>query len=226
MRVLIVEDNRSLNQSLRMSLEDDGYAVDTAFDGKDGEYLAKITSYDVIVLDIMLPGKNGLEVCRDLRHEGIRTPVLMLTARDTVDDRVTGLDSGADDYLVKPFALPELRARLRALLRRNAPDKSSVLMVGDLKLDPATHRAERGGQPLELTSKEYALLEYFMRNPNRLITREMAEEHVWDYDFEGASNVIDVYVRRLRRKIDDPFEIKLLETVRGAGYRLVKPAEG
>ena len=179
MRVLIVEDNRSLNQSLRMSLEDDGYAVDTAFDGKDGEYLAKITSYDVIVLDIMLPGKNGLEVCRDLRHEGIRTPVLMLTARDTVDDRVTGLDSGADDYLVKPFALPELRARLRALLRRNAPDKSSVLMVGDLKLDPATHRAERGGQPLELTSKEYALLEYFMRNPNRLITREMAEEHVW-----------------------------------------------
>lgn len=225
MRVLIVEDNRSLNQSLRMSLESDGYAVDSAFDGNEGEYLANAAPYDVMVLDIMLPGKNGIEVCKDLRREGNHTPVLMLTARDTIEDRVVGLDSGADDYLVKPFALPELRARLRALLRRNTPEKSGTIQVADLVLDPATHQVERGGQGIELTSKEYALLEYFMRNPNRLITREMAEEHVWDYDFEGSSNVIDVYIRRLRRKVDDPFEMKLLETVRGAGYRLLKPAE-
>jgi DNA-binding response OmpR family regulator len=167
-----------------------------------------------------------LTVCRELRKKGVRTPVLMLTARDTVEDRVTGLDSGADDYLVKPFALPELRARLRALLRREAPEKTGVLQVGDLVLDPATHKVERGGKVIDLTSKEYALLEYFMRNPGRLITREMAEEHVWDYDFEGVSNVIDVYIRRLRRKVDDPCEVKLLETVRGAGYRLVKPGAG
>jgi DNA-binding response OmpR family regulator len=174
----------------------------------------------------MLPGKNGLEVCRELRHKGVRTPVLMLTARDTVEDRVTGLDSGADDYLVKPFALPELRARLRALLRREAPEKNSILQVGDLVMDPAIHKVERAGQVIELTSKEYALLEYFMRNSGRLITREMAEQHVWDYDFEGVSNVIDVYIRRLRRKVDDPYEVKLLETVRGAGYRLVRPGSG
>ncbi len=226
MRVLIVEDNRSLNQSLRMSLEEDGHAVDAAFDGSEGQYLAEITPYDAIILDIMLPGKNGLEVCRDLRRKGVRTPVLMLTARDTVEDRVTGLDSGADDYLVKPFALPELRARLRALLRRDAPEKTGLLQVGDLVLDPATQHVERNGRLVDLTAKEYALLEYFMRNPGRLITREMAEQHVWDYDFEGVSNVIDVYIRRLRRKVDDPYEVKLLETVRGAGYRLVRPGPG
>jgi DNA-binding response OmpR family regulator len=226
MRILVVEDNRSLNQSLRMSLEEDGHAVDASYDGSEGQYLAEVTPYDVIILDIMLPGKNGLDVCRELRQKGVRTPVLMLTARDTIEDRVTGLDSGADDYLVKPFALPELRARLRALLRREAPEKNSILQVGDLVMDPATHKVERSGQEIDLTSKEYALLEYFMRNPGRLITREMAEQHVWDYDFEGVSNVIDVYIRRLRRKVDDPFEIKLLETVRGAGYRLVRPGAG
>jgi DNA-binding response OmpR family regulator len=226
MRILVVEDNRSLNQSLRMSLEEDGHAIDVSYDGSEGQYMAEVTPYDAIILDIMLPGKDGLTVCRELRKKGVRTPVLMLTARDTVEDRVTGLDSGADDYLVKPFALPELRARLRALLRREAPEKTGVLQVGDLVLDPATHKVERGGKVIDLTSKEYALLEYFMRNPGRLITREMAEEHVWDYDFEGVSNVIDVYIRRLRRKVDDPCEVKLLETVRGAGYRLVKPGAG
>jgi DNA-binding response OmpR family regulator len=226
MRILVVEDNRSLNQSLRMSLEEDGHAVDASYDGSEGQYLAEVTPYDVIILDIMLPGKNGVDVCRELRQKGVRTPVLMLTARDTVEDRVTGLDSGADDYLVKPFALPELRARLRALLRREAPEKSSILQVGDLVMDPAIHKVERGGQIIDLTSKEYALLEYFMRNAGRLITREMAEQHVWDYDFEGVSNVIDVYIRRLRRKVDDPYEVKLLETVRGAGYRLVRPESG
>ena len=225
MRILLIEDNRQLNRSLKVSLEESGYAVDAAFDGEDGQYLAELTPYDAIILDIMLPRKDGLTVCHELRDKRINTPILMLTARDTVDDRVRGLDSGADDYLVKPFALNELRARLRALLRRDSPDKSNVLAVDDLVLDPITHRVMRAGQPIELTAKEYALLEYFMRNPDRLISREMAESHVWSYDYEGVSNVIDVYVRRLRRKIDDPFPTKLIETVRGAGYRLRRRAE-
>jgi DNA-binding response OmpR family regulator len=225
MRLLVIEDNRRLNNSLKLGLVEDGYAVDTAFDGEDGEELALSTEYDVIVLDIMLPKKDGLEVCRDLRNQRIKTPILMLTARDAIEDRVAGLDSGADDYLVKPFALDELRARLRALLRREAGDKSGMLTAADLKLDPATHLVERGGCSIELTAKEYSLLEYFLRNANRLITREMAETHIWNYDFQATSNVIDVYVRRLRRKIDDPFKIKLFETVRGEGYRLRKPLE-
>jgi len=223
-RILLVEDNRRLNASLRMSLMDDGYAVDPAFDGIEGQELAELTPYDAIILDVMLPKKDGLEVCSQLRAARINTPIIMLTARDAIEDRVTGLDRGADDYLVKPFAISELRARLRALLRREANDKTGVLVVGDLVLDPARHTVERGGKPIQLTAKEYSLLEYFMRNANRLITREMAETHIWSYDFEGASNVVDVYIRRLRRKIDDPFAEKLLETVRGAGYRLSPPA--
>jgi DNA-binding response OmpR family regulator len=225
MRILLIEDHRRLNHSLRMSLMDDGYAVDAAFDGEEGEDLALSAPYDAIILDIMLPKKDGLQVCRDLRNERVNTPILMLTARDAVEDRVAGLDVGADDYLVKPFAIEELRARLRALLRRESSDKSGLLVAGDLQANPATHFVERGGKTIELTAKEYALLEYFLRNPNRLITREMAESHIWSYDFQSTSNVIDVYVRRLRRKIDDPFEIKLIETVRGAGYRLRKPVE-
>ncbi len=225
MRILLVEDNRQLSRSLKLSLEEDGYAVDAAFDGDEGQDLAELTPYDAIILDILLPRKDGLSVCRELRDRRINTPILMLTARDTVEDRVKGLDSGADDYLVKPFALNELRARLRALLRREAPDKTSIIVVDDLTLDPVTHRVMRAGRPLELTAKEYALLEYFMRNADRLISREMAESHVWSYDYEGVSNVIDVYVRRLRRKIDDPFAAKLIETVRGAGYRLRRHAE-
>lgn len=220
MRILLVEDNRRLSNTVRLSLVDEGYAVDTAFTGPEGQELAEMTPYDAIILDIMLPEKDGLAVCRDLRRERINTPILMLTARDAIEDRVAGLDSGADDYLVKPFAIEELRARLRALLRRDSDDKSGQLRMEDLVLDPATHFVERGGKAVELTAKEYALLEYFMRNPNRLITREMAESHIWSYDFQNASNVIDVYIRRLRRKIDDPFEVKLIETVRGAGYRM------
>jgi len=219
-RILLVEDNRRLNQSLKQSLSEDGYAVDSAFSGPDGEDMARATPFDAIILDIMLPGKDGIAVCRDLRKSRVNTPILMLTARDTVEDRVEGLDSGADDYLIKPFALAELRARLRALLRRDSPERASVLKILDLSLDPASRRVERAGQEIELTSKEYALLEYFMRNPNRVITREMAETHIWNYDFDGSSNVVDVYIRRLRRKIDDPFEIKLFDTVRGAGYRI------
>ena len=223
MRILLIEDNRRLNTSLKTSLLDEGYAVDSAYDGEEGQELAEMAPYDAIILDLMLPKKDGLQVCRDLRKQRINTPTIMLTAKDTVEDRVQGLDSGADDYLVKPFAFQELRARLRALLRRDASDKSGTLTIADLVLDPAAHTVERSGQMIDLTAKEFSLLEYFMRNPNRLITRQMAETHIWSYDFDGTSNVVDVYIRRLRRKIDDPFDVKLLETLRGAGYRLVKP---
>ena len=226
MRILVIEDNHRLNNSLKASLVEAGYAVDAAFDGPSGQELAELTAYDAVVLDVMLPGKDGMTVCRDLRKQRINIPIIMLTAMDTVEDRVKGLDSGADDYLVKPFSLSELQARLRALLRRDSSDKSGVLSVDDLTLNPALHEVRRAGKLIELRAKEYALLEYLMRNPNRLITREMAETHIWNYDFEGTSNVVDVYVRRLRQKIDDPFETKLVETVRGAGYRLIStPAE-
>ena len=223
MRILLIEDNRRLSDSLRATLIEDGYAVDTAYDGVEGEDMALLAPYDIIVLDIMLPKRDGIEVCRSLRDQKITTPILMLTARDALDDRVLGLDSGADDYLVKPFEIKELRARLRALLRRETGNKGGNLLIEDLRLDPATHFVWREDQPLDLTAKEYALLEYMMRNPNRLITREMVIAHLWDYDQSIASNVVDVYIRRLRRKVDDPFTVKLIETVRGAGYRLRDP---
>jgi DNA-binding response OmpR family regulator len=223
MRLLLVEDNQRLRTSIKLSLEESGYVLDEAEDGLEGEELAELTPYDAIILDIMLPRRDGLEVCRNLRRKHLRTPIIMLTARDTVDDRVKGLDSGADDYLIKPFSMNELNARLRALLRRDAPDKTGLLVAADLELDPATHHVQRAGVSIELTSKEFALLEYMLRNPNWLITREMAERHVWDYGGASGSNVVDVYIRRLRRKLDDPYEVKLIETVRGYGYRLNKP---
>ncbi len=225
MRILVIEDNRRLSAALKQSLGDAGYAVDAAFDGAEGQAFAEAIPYDAIILDILLPMKDGLAVCHALRLARVTTPVIMLTARDTVADRVRGLDSGADDYLVKPFALNELLARLRALLRRDAPTKGGWLEVGDLRLDPANHYVERAGHVIELTARQYALLEYFMRHPNQLLSREVIERHLWSYDYEGASNVVDVYVRRLRRQIDDPFASKLLETVRGAGYRLRAPRE-
>jgi DNA-binding response OmpR family regulator len=220
MRILLVEDNKRLSNSLRMTLEEDGYAVDTAFDGLDGEEMGLTPIYDAIILDIMLPGKDGVAVCRSLRNQHINTPILMLTARDSLDDRVYGLDSGADDYLVKPFEVEELRARIRAIFRRETSSRSAVLQVADLSLDPAEHSVRRAGKHIELTTKEFALLEYLMRHPNHLISREMAEQHLWNYDHLVTSNVVDVYIRRLRRKIDDPYPLKLLETVRGSGYRI------
>ena len=226
MRILVVEDNRRLNTTLKTSLEEDGYAVDVAYDGDEGEDFALAAPYDLILLDVMLPKKDGFSLCRDLRQQGIHAPILMLTARDAVDDRVDGLDSGADDYLVKPFSMNELRARLRALLRRNKPEKTALLQVGDLSLDPANHQVQRGNTPIDLTPREFAILEYMMRSPNRILTREMIETHVWNFDFISGSNVVDVYIRRLRRKIDNLYEFKLLETVRGVGYRLVPPAKG
>jgi DNA-binding response OmpR family regulator len=225
MRILLVEDNRRLSHSLKMSLVDDGYAVDAAYDGIEGQELAEMTPYDLIILDILLPGRDGYQVCRELRRQKIRTPILMLTAKDAIEDRVEGLDSGADDYLVKPFALEELRARMRALLRRDSADKSGTLEFADLVMDPASHMVTRAGVPIELTAKEFALLEYMLRHPNWLITREMAESHVWSYDYDGASNVVDVYIRRIRRKVDDPFPTALIETIRGVGYKLQKPKE-
>lgn len=225
MRILLVEDNRRLSEALRLSLQEDGYAVDAAYDGQEGEELAEMTPYDLIILDVMLPRRDGLQVCRSLREKGNRTPLLMLTARDALEDRVLGLDSGADDYLVKPFEMKELRARLRSLLRRESSDKNSLLRLADLTLDPATHFVQRGEISIELTTREYALLEYLLRNPNRIITRQMAENHLWSYDGMVTSNVVDVYIRRLRRKIDDPFEIKLIETLRGTGYRLRRPPQ-
>jgi len=225
MRLLLVEDNKRLSDSLRMTLEDDGYAVDVAYDGLDGEELGLMDVYDILILDLMLPGKNGIEVCQALRNKRVRTPVLMLTARDALEDRILGLDSGADDYLVKPFEVDELRARIRALLRRESGAKTGVLQIGDLQLDPALHTVKRGTQTIELTAKEFSLLEYMMRHPNHLITREMAESHLWSYENLVASNVVDVYIRRLRRKIDAEHEVKLLETLRGAGYR-IRDAQG
>jgi DNA-binding response OmpR family regulator len=223
MRILVIEDNHRLNNSLAASLTHEGYSVDCAYDGQEGQDLAELISYDLILLDILLPGKDGLEVCRDLRRRRIHTPILLLTARDSIDDRVQGLDCGADDYLVKPFAMRELLARLRALLRRQQPAKQGRLEVGGLIVDPMTHTVEREGRSIDLTPKEFALLEYLMYHPNQVVTREMIEQHIWNYDFECESNVIDVYVRRVRRKIDDPFPVKLLATVRGIGYRLQPP---
>lgn len=223
MRLLLIEDDYRLSQSLKTSLVETGYAVDVAYDGIEGEAFASAMTYDVIILDIMLPKKDGIAVCRTLRQRDVQVPILLLTARDAVEDRVQGLDSGADDYLVKPFALYELLARLRALLRRTSSQKRSVLSLGDLTLDPATRQVERGGEPIRVNAKEFALLEYFMRHPNQVLTREMIENHIWNYDFISNSNVVDVYIRRLRRRIDDPFPIKLLETVYGVGYRLRWP---
>jgi DNA-binding response OmpR family regulator len=224
MRILIVEDNHRLNASLKTSLEEDGFAVDSAYDGEEGESFALAAPYDLVLLDVMLPKKDGYALCHDLRQQGMNAPILMLTARDAIDDRVHGLDSGADDYLVKPFSMSELRARLRALLRRNKPEKTTLLQVGDLTIDPANHAVQRGGVTIDLTPREFAILEYLMRSPNRILTREMIEAHVWNFDFISGSNVVDVYIRRLRKKIDDPYPLKLLETVRGVGYRLVQPA--
>jgi DNA-binding response OmpR family regulator len=184
MRILVVEDNHRLNSSLVASLTHEGYSVDSAYDGQEGQDLAEITAYDLIILDILLPQKDGLEVCRDLRRRRVHTPILLLTARDSVDDRVQGLDAGADDYLVKPFAMRELCARLRALLRRQQPSKQGRLEMGDLVIDPIVHAVEREGRPIDLTPKEFALLEYLMYHPNQVVTREMIEQHIWNYDFE------------------------------------------
>ena len=220
MRVLVVEDERRLAAGLRSGLAAEGFAVDVALDGTDGLWMAREHPYDVIVLDIMLPGVNGYRLCSALRRDGIWTPILMLTAKDGEWDEVEALDSGADDYLTKPFSYAVLLARLRALLRRGARERPAVLSAGDLRLDPAAKRAWRGDQEVSLSAKEFRLLEVFMRHPGEVLTRYQLLEQAWDYDYENRSNIVDVYVRYLRDKIDRPFGITQLETVRGAGYRL------
>jgi len=219
-RVLVVEDEVKMAGLLKRGLEEEGYAVDTAGDGQEALWLATENPYDAVVLDVMLPDLDGFEVCRRLREAGRWSPVLMLTARDAVPDRVSGLDAGADDYLTKPFSFAELLARLRALVRRGGPERPPVLGVGDLTLDPATRRVARGDLPIELTAKEFALLEYLMRHPGEVLSRTRLIEHVWDFAYEGDSNVVDVYVRYVREKVDRPFGTDSIETVRGAGYRL------
>jgi two-component system, OmpR family, response regulator len=220
MRVLIVEDELRMASLIRRGLTKEGLAADVAVRGADALWMAEAHDYDAVLLDVMLPDIDGFEVCRRLRAAGVWAPVLMLTARDSVEDRVAGLDSGADDYLVKPFSFAELIARLRALARRGDGERPAVLVVGDLRLDPATREVTRGSAPIQLTAKEFALLETFMRRAGEVLSRLHLLEHAWDFAYDNRSNIVDVYVRRLRRKIDEPFERRSLETVRGAGYRL------
>jgi two-component system, OmpR family, response regulator len=220
MKVLVVEDDPKMAALVRRGLTANGNATDIAPDGEEALWMARAHAYDAIVLDVMLPGRDGFATCAALREAGVWAPVLMLTARDAVVDRVAGLDAGADDYLTKPFSLAELRARLRALVRRGAAERPTVLEAGDLRLDPATQQVWRGKRELQLSSKEYALLELFMRRPGEVLTRLELLEHGWDMGYENRSNVITVYIRYLREKVDRPFDRHSLETVHGAGYRL------
>lgn len=220
MRILIAEDERDLLEVLVKRMKEEGYGVDGCGDGSDASYYLKTTEYDLAILDIMMPGKDGLEVLRELRAAGSDMPVLLLTARDAVEDRVKGLDTGADDYLTKPFAYEELLARIRMLLRRRSKDKSDVLTAGDLTMELSTHTVKRAGREISLSAREFSILEMLLRNKGMVLSRSQLEAHVWDYDFEGGSNIVDVYVRYLRKKIDDGFDQKLIQTVRGVGYTI------
>lgn len=221
MRLLVVEDERSLAAGLRKGLEAEGFAVDVVHNGTDGIWMARETPFDAIILDVMLPGANGYQVCQTLRHEGNWTPILMLTAKDGVWDEVEGLDTGADDYLTKPFSYAVLVARLRALRRRGAQPRPTVIEAGDLRLDPATRRVWLLGEQIELTGREFAVLEYLLRHPDEVLSKRDILDHVWDFDFDGDPNIVEVYIRRLRTKLRRSDDGALIETVRGAGYRLV-----
>ncbi len=225
MRILVVEGERQLAGVLARGLAEEGYAVDNAYDGEEAKYMAETVVYAAIILDVMLPRKDGFAVCRELRSKNVKTPILMLTAKDGLEDKVKGLDCGADDYQVKPFAFTELLARIRALLRRKASSKSDKIRVGDLAIDTSTREVWRGSRRIELTTKEYSMLQFFMSHPKAVLTRTTLEQNVWDFQFDGASNIVDVYVRRLRRKLEEEGEeASLIETVRGAGYRLRRDA--
>jgi two-component system OmpR family response regulator len=224
-RVLVVEDEVKMAALIRRGLREEGMVVDVAERGEDALWMAGSTEFDAIVLDVMLPGIDGFETCRRLRADRVWSPVLMLTARDAVEDRVAGLDGGADDYLAKPFSFAELLARLRALARRGAVERPALIVAGGLRMDPATRQVWRGEDEISLSAKEFALLEAFMRRPGQVLSRYQLLEHAWDYEYENRSNVVDVYVRYLRQKIDLPFGTDTIETIRGAGYRLRKQAE-
>jgi two-component system, OmpR family, response regulator len=222
MRVLIVEDNVRMASAIKRGLQAEGLVADVASSGEDAIWMAGATEFDAVVLDVMLPGIDGFETCRRLREEGMWAPIIMLTARDAVEDRITGLDRGADDYLVKPFSLGELLARLRALARRGPVERPAVLEVGTLRMNPATQQVWRGDEEIHLSAKEFTLLETFMRRPGEVLSQFQLLEHAWDYEYENRSNVVEVYMRYLREKVDRPFGVRSIETVRGAGYRLRK----
>lgn len=223
MRILVAEDERDLNEILCKKLRSEDYCVDGCFDGEEAlDYLASV-EYDAVILDIMMPKRSGLQVVEQLRRQGDHTPVLFLTARDSIDDRVTGLDAGADDYLVKPFAFDELLARLRVMTRKHSGERSNLFTIDDLTLDIRSKRVERGGVELKLSAKEYALLEYLIRNKGVVLSRIQIEENIWGFDYEGSSNIVDVYIRYLRRKIDKDHPVKLIHTIRGSGYVLKLP---
>ena len=218
MRILIAEDERDLNEMIRKKLTSEGYSVDTCYDGEDALAYLDVTEYDGVILDIMMPRCDGLQVLREMRRKGIHTPVMFLTARDSIEDRVKGLDAGATDYVVKPFSFKELMARVRAMTREKYGTSSSILQVGDLTMDTASQEVTRGERSIDLSAKEFALLRYMMTNSGIVLSRDMIEDHVWNYDYEGGTNVVDVYIRYLRRKIDEGEEQKLIQTVRGRGY--------
>ena len=220
MRILVVEDEKKVASFIKRGLEEENFTVDVAHDGEEGLHMGETSPYDLILMDIMLPKMDGLSVIKELRKKDVNSPVLCLTAKDAVEDIVSGLDSGSDDYLTKPFAFAELLARVRALVRRGAKDRGAGIHFADLRLDPVSHKVWRGNKEIELTAKEYALLEYFIRNPNQVLTRTMIAEHVWDYSFDSFTNIIDVYVNYLRKKVDRDFDTKLIHTVRGVGYVL------
>lgn len=222
MTILVVEDEYKITRFIQRGLEMEHYTVDVAYDGEEALGKLGVNDYDLIILDLMLPKKDGIEVCKEIRGRKIDTPVIMLTARDTIEDRIKGLDQGADDYVVKPFAFGELLARIRALLRREKTVKRSVLQVSDLILDPATHEVTRNGKTVPLTSKEYRLLDYFMRRPGQVCTRTMIGEHIWGYNFVDNSNVIDVSVSNLRKKVDGEASLQLIKTVRNVGYKIIQ----
>jgi heavy metal response regulator len=220
MRILVVEDEKKVARFIQQGLEEEHYSVDVAYDGEKGVVMAETQTYDLLILDVMLPSMNGFEITRRLRSSRLTTPILMLTAKTATDDKVAGLDSGADDYLTKPFAFAELLARVRSLLRRGSLDKTTLLTCADLELDTISHKARRAGKQIDLTAKEYALLEYFLRNKDRVLSRTIISEHIWDYNFDTGTNLIDVYVNHLRNKIDSGFDRRLIHTVRGVGYVL------
>ncbi|MCL4417115.1 MAG: response regulator transcription factor [Patescibacteria group bacterium] len=220
MRILVIEDERRLSNIIKKGLLEDGFAIDQAFDGEEGLYLGESEQYDLIVLDIMLPKIDGLKVCRELRNKNVKIPILMLTAKSTTEDKVAGLDSGADDYITKPFSFLEFRSRIHALIRRSHKDSSPILKARDLEADPLKHIIKRGTKIINLTPKEFSILEFLLRHKGEVITRTMIIEHVWDYNFDGMSNVVDVFVASLRKKIDSGTKVKLIQTIHGVGYRI------
>lgn len=225
MRILIAEDDQRVAGFLKKGLNEEQYAVDVCYNGEEALFQAQVNEYDLVILDVMLPKMNGFAVCRQIRQEGIVTPILMLTARDQLEDKVKGLQEGADDYLTKPFAFEELLARIKALLRRTQDYKTKTLTVGQLELDPVARKVNRNGKVITLTGKEYALLEYLMRNKGRIITQSMIIDHVWDMNYDGLSNVVNVYINHLREKIDKGFEQKYIHTIRGVGYKIDEKAD-